>query len=194
MSNIAPAKATYEDLLALPEGTYAELDDGVIVQFHSPLPRHNYVQRTLGRFVGGPFQDDDDLGGPGGWWILTEVDVEFDRFNAKRPDIAGWKKERLSAPWDIRPITVVPDWICEILSPSTSNNDRKQKPWLYSRYGVKHYWIIDPEECLIEVFELQDGKWIWLSTWGRDDHEARIPPFEAIRLDIERLFPPLPKV
>ena len=61
--------ATYEDLLALPEGVRAEVLAGEVVSAPSPLPKHNRIARVLGSVIGGPFDDDDGRGGPGGWWI-----------------------------------------------------------------------------------------------------------------------------
>src|SRR5690349_16010734 len=112
--------ATYADLLSLPDDTRAEIIAGTIMTMPAPLPRHSRVQRVLSRLVGGPFDDDDGAGGPGGWWILLEVDVELDVHDVVRPDLFGWRRERLADPWDTRPIAVSPDWICEVLSPSTT--------------------------------------------------------------------------
>ena len=60
------------------------------------LPKHSKAQRALGRFVGGPFDDDDGRGGPGGWWIFVEVDVALSVHDIVRPDLAGWRRERLA--------------------------------------------------------------------------------------------------
>ncbi len=96
-----PAKkhASYDDLLALSEDVRAEILSGEIVSTPGPLPEHGWVQRTVGRFIGGPFGDDDDYGGPGGWWILPEVDIQFSEHDIVRPDLSGWLRERLPSPW-----------------------------------------------------------------------------------------------
>ena len=73
--NVARKLATYDDLLALPEGVKAEILSGSLVVMPSPRPGHANVQGALRRFVGGPFHDDDGFGGPGGWWIFADVDV-----------------------------------------------------------------------------------------------------------------------
>ena len=112
-----PKLATYADLLAMPEDVRAEVFAGEIVTTPASLPRHSKVQRALSRFVGGPFDDDDGRGGPGGWWIFVEVDVELGPHDVVRPDLAGWRRERLPNPGKARPITVAPDWVCEVLSP-----------------------------------------------------------------------------
>ena len=120
MAPPGPKLATYADLLALPDDVRAEVLAGEIVVSPSPSARHATVQRTVSRFVGGPFHDDDGRGGPGGSWILVEVDVALGRHDIVRPDISGWRRERLPRPAAKRPIEVVPDWVCEVLSPSNA--------------------------------------------------------------------------
>ncbi len=185
--------ATYEDLLALPEDVHAEVIDGVIVTPPAPLPRHGLAQRALGRYIGGPFHDDDGRGGPGGWWILPEVDIRFEAHQILRPDLAGWKRERLPHPWDLRPIEVVPDWVCEVLSPSNQSSDRVKKRNIYAAHRVAFYWIVDPAERTLEALRLDaDGKH-WIEEGVFDDTAvARVAPFDAIELDVARLFPPIP--
>ena len=190
MADPARKLATYDDLLALPEGVKAEVIRGAVVTVPAPLPRHSKVQRSLSRFVGGPFDDDDGHGGPGGWWILLEVDVRFDRHDVVRPDLAGWRRERLRAPWDVRPIDVVPDWICEVISPSNGRHDRITKARLYAEYGVPALWLADPDQRVLEALVLRDGVWVEAGRFG-DGDVVRIPPFEAVELDVGRLFPPL---
>jgi Uma2 family endonuclease len=187
---VDPARkiATLADLLALGDGARAELIAGAIVTLPPPLPEHGRAQRALGRFVGGPFDDDDGRGGPGGWWILPEVDVDLGG-DVVRPDVSGWRRERLPSPWGQRPIGVAPDWIAEVLSPSNERHDRVAKAELYARAGVVHYWIVDPGEKLLEVFQARDGKWLRLAAYDAGS-VARIPPFDAIELEVARLFPP----
>ena len=181
--------ATYEDLLALPEEERAEVFAGEIITQPSPLPRHNRVTRAVGSFVGRPFDDDHGHGGPGGWWIIPDVDVRLSKHEIVRPDMAGWRRERLAQPWEQRPIDVVPDWVCEVLSPSNAKHDRVRKANLYAASHVAFYWIIDVDERIVEAFQLRDGGWFRLGAWGDGDSVA-VPPFDAITLDIGRLFPP----
>ncbi|MCL2723136.1 MAG: Uma2 family endonuclease [Polyangiaceae bacterium] len=186
---IESGQATYEDLFALGEDARVELLDGNIVALPPLLPEHGLAQSALGSFVGRPFHHDDGRGGPGGWWILPEVDIQLTPHDVVRPDMAGWKRERLPSPWGQRPIRVVPDWICEVLSPSNERHDRFVKMRLYAHAGVAFYWIINPAERLLEAFELHEGRWLQLGTWD-DEAVARIPPFELIELEVGRLFPP----
>lgn len=180
---------TYEDLFDLPDGMHAEIVHGALIVHPSPLPRHGRAQGALSRAVGGPFDADDGRGGPGGWWILPEVDVRLDRHLIVRPDLAGWRRERLPSPWDTRPIDVVPDWVCEILSPSNPAHDRVTKKREYARFGVPFYWIIDPHARTLEAHALRDGVWVDAGTFD-DTGVGRIAPFEAVELEVGLLFPP----
>jgi len=181
--------ATYADLLALPQDTQAEVLGGDVVLSPAPLPRHSKAQGSARRFIGGPFDDDDGHGGPGGWWIFVEVDVTLTPHDIVRPDLAGWRRDRLSHPGRVRPIDVVPDWVCEVLSPSTAARDRIVKRRLYAQAGIPFYWLIDPELRALEALALRDGVWVELGVFD-EAATARIAPFEAIELDIGRLFLP----
>lgn len=178
--------ATYDDLLQFPEDVRAEVLAGEVVVTPSPLPRHSSIQRAAGRFLGGPFDDDD---GPGGWWIFVEVDVRFGPHDIVRPDLAGWRRERLPKPGKVRPIDVAPDWICEIISPSTAAIDRVKKRQLYARGGVPFYWMIDPDARVLEALTLRDQTWTEVGVYD-DSAVARIAPFDAIELEVGRLFLP----
>ncbi len=184
-------KAVYADLLALPEDVRAELVDGRIVVMPSVLPEHSCVQRAACVFIGKPFDDDDGHGGPGGWWVLPEVDVQLTEHRVVRPDVVGWKRERLPSPWGQRPMVVVPDWICEVLSPSNPAHDRVWKRRAYAACGVEHYWIVDPAARTLEALRLDREAGQWLETGAYDDDSvARIAPFGAVELSVRRFFPP----
>lgn len=181
--------ATYADLLALPEDARAEVLGGEVIVSPAPLPRHAKIQGAARRFLGGPFDDDDGHGGPGGWWIFPEVDIELGPHDIVRPDLSGWRRERLPKPGMVRPIKVPPDWICEVLSPSTAPRDRVTKRRLYAQAGVSFYWLIDPELRALEALALREGLWVELGVYD-DSSTARIPPFDAIELEVGRLFLP----
>lgn len=187
--SLPPKLAMYADLLALPGDLRAEVLSGQIVTTPAPLPRHSHVQGSARHFIGGPFQDDDGRGGPGGWWIFVEVDIALGPHDIVRPDLAGWRRERLQRPGSLRPIEVAPDWTCEVLSPATAARDRVHKRHLYARAGVPHYCLIDPEARVLDALALRDGAWLEAGVYG-DESTARIPPFEAIELEVGRLFLP----
>ena len=136
LMSVAPRLATYDDLLALPGDVRAEVIAGQIVMQPSPLPRHSRISGAIRARVGVPFDDDDGFGGPGGWWIFQEVDVRFSAHDIVRPDLSGWQRTRLADPWEVRPIDVRPDWVCEILSPSNRAHDRVTKRDLYRAHEI----------------------------------------------------------
>lgn len=185
----APRRPTYQDLLRLPDDVRAEIIDAQIVALPTPRPRHSKPQRALGSFIGKPFDDDDGFGGPGGWWIFVEVDVQLGE-HVVRPDLSGWRRERLPEP-DQRPITLAPDWICEILSESNEAHDRVTKRRLYAEQGVAYYWIVDPEARTLEALRLEAGRWVDAGSFDETE-TARVAPFEAVELPIGRLFLPRP--
>ena len=181
--------ATYDDLLRLPDDVRGEVLAGHVITAPAPLPKHSKAQGALRSFVGRPYDDDDGHGGPGGWWIFVEVDVQFGDHDIVRPDLAGWRRERLTDPGERRPIDVSPDWVCEVLSPSTAARDRVTKRALYAQHGVRHYWIVDVDARTLESFELVDGRWVLAGSYD-DTTTARIAPFDGVELSVDRLFLP----
>lgn len=190
MSTPPKKLAVYADLFALPDDVRAEILGGQIITSPSPLPRHGRTQRSIGRYIGGPYDDDDGNGGPGGWWILMEADLQLSTHDVVRPDLCGYRRERLRNPGDMRPLTVVPDWICEVLSPSTTAHDRVTKRALYAKSGVTHYWMVDTEARVLEAFTLVNGEWMLKGSYD-DSARARIEPFGEVELPVGRLFMPV---
>jgi Uma2 family endonuclease len=183
--------ATFADLAALGDDSRAEILDGVLVTPPPPLPEHGRVQCSMGAFIGKPFDHDDGRGGPGGWWILTEVDVQLAEHQIVRPDVTGWRRVRLAWPWGQQPVLVVPDWVCEIVSPTRPADDRVRKRRLYAQHGVAFYWIVDPSARTLEALRLDPDLQEWREIGAYDDEStARIAPFEAVELEVGRLFPP----
>ena len=179
----------WADLEALPEGSRAEVIDGALVVPPRPDPVHAVVQTGVTFAIGGPFEKLHGKGGPGGWWILPEVNVLLAGDQIVHPDVAGWRRERLPHPGHLRPIEVRPDWVCEILSPSNARHDRVTKRRLYAAHGIPHYWLIDPESRTLEVLALDDGAWREVGVFS-DGDRLGLPPFDVVVLDVEGLLPP----
>lgn len=187
MSDPASKLATYEDLFDLPEDARVEIIAGQIEMLPSARFEHGNVGGRLFSDVETPYGR--GRGGPGEWWITQEFDVRFDRHNVVRPDLVGWRRERMPTPPSLPPADVRPDWICEVLSPSNEKHDRHTKKALYARFGVPHYWIVDPQARILEAFALQEsGLWLSLGSYS-DGDKARIEPFEAIELDLDGILP-----
>ena len=171
----------YEALEALPEGVNGEIIAGQLYAFPRPAARHGFVASSLGGDLFNPFSR--GRGGPGGWWIIVEPEVHFVRdVELSIPDLAGWHRERMPDLPDDHRFQVVPDWVCEILSPSTASHDRETKMPLYARYGVGHAWVIDPKAGRLEAFELVDGTWRDIGAFD-GDAPIRVAPFDAIEIE-----------
>ncbi len=178
--------ALYDRLLALPEGLTGEILNGQLHTQPRPSGPHARAESVLQIELGGPF--DRGKGGPGGWWILVEPEIHFIRdTEVCVPDLAGWRRERMSAiPRDQR-FEIVPDWVCEILSPSTESKDRQVKMPLYARYGVSFAWLIDPVAQTLEAYCLERDDWIPIGHW-QGDQRIEVRPFERVPLDLAGLW------
>jgi Uma2 family endonuclease len=181
------AKPTlYQQLEALPEGLTGEILNGQLHTQPRPSWPHAYVSGRLNRTIGRRFDDGDD--GPGGWWIIAEPEIHFVLdCEVAVPDLAGWRRERMPIPPQGHKVEVVPDWVCEILSPSTASKDREIKLPLYARHGVQYAWLIDPKARTLEAFALEGGAWQGIGRFAGADRTA-VPPFEAVALDLEGLW------
>jgi Uma2 family endonuclease len=194
MSESAPRrKATYEDILAAPEHLVAEILDGELKLSPRPAAPHAEATSVLGMDIGAAFHR--GRGGPGGWIILDEPELHFDD-DVLVPDLAGWRRERLPHVGDAKFFTLAPDWACEVLSPSTQLIDRRTKMRIYAERGVPFLWLVDPLVRSLEVYVLDGASYRAQGTYGENER-VRVPPFEALELELEALWPntvtPLPE-
>jgi Uma2 family endonuclease len=178
-------KATYADLEAVPEHLVAEIIDGELMTHPRPSPRHGGTANALGNELSGPFQK--GIAGPGGWVFFVESEVKFGD-DILVPDIAGWRRERLTTYPEKNYFTISPDWVCEILSGSTEKRDRTLKMRIYGDAGIPHMWLIDPRLQILEAFENDKGRWTKIGDWNSDD-QVRAPPFDAISFSLADLWP-----
>ena len=176
--------ATYDDLLQLPDHLVAEIVGGELYASPRPAPRHAAASSGLGGTLHGPF--DRGRGGPGGWRILFEPELHLGA-DVLVPDLAGWSRGRMPALPDEAYFSMAPDWICEVLSPSTASLDRVKKLTVYARERVPHAWLVDAIAQTLEVLWLDNGRWTILSTWARAD-VVRAEPFDALDLDLTLLW------
>ena len=183
--------ATYADLEALPENVVGELIEGVLYVSPRPAAPHTMAATQLASELVGPFNR--GRGGPGGWIILFEPELHLGK-DALVPDLAGWRQERMPEPLRTTAFTLAPDWVCEVLSPSTAALDRSVKLRVYAREGVQHVWLLDPELRTLEVFRLDKGRYTLLVT-HTGKARVRAEPFEALELELVYLWgekPPVP--
>jgi Uma2 family endonuclease len=178
---------TLADLDALPPGIVGEIIEGVLYTMTKPRVRHQRTSLGIGGDLRGPF--DLGRGGPGGWWIVTEPGIELPNETKEiSPDVAGWRRERIpELPID-DPLCVVPDWICEILSPRTRRHDLLVKMPYYARVGVAYAWMVDLEARVLIAHRLESGAWRTIGTYS-DETEARIEPFDVVPLNIASWWP-----
>lgn len=182
--------ATYQDLVDLPPLYVAEIVSGDLWASPQPAARHCKISTGLGVLLGGPFEYGPD--GPGGWTFVDEPELHFGS-DVLVPDLAAWRRERLPPrvfkdAW----FEIPPDWLCEILSPSTAKLDLNRKLPLYARVGVSCAWVIDPPEKTVKVLEARKGAWIQRATFS-GNAIVRAPPFDAVELDLGRVWPPDPE-
>lgn len=184
MNQAALKLATYEDLFDLPENLVGEIIAGRLITHPRPAPRHAQAYSSLGVEIGAPFGR--GRGGPGDWWIIDKPELHIGG-NILVPDLAGWRRERMPKLPETAWFETVPDWVCEILSPSTARVDQAEKMPLYAGMGVNHLWLVDPDRRLLEAYENQNHRWLLLQTVA-DTASVRIPPFEAVVWELAALW------
>lgn len=114
---------------------------------------------------------------------MPEPGIELHGSPEFSPDIAGWRRERLPELPADEPIRVAPDWVCEVLSPSTRGYDLIKKRPFHARGGVSWLWYVDVEARSISVSQLRDGAWVELAVHGEDER-IRLQPFPEVELEL----------
>jgi Uma2 family endonuclease len=180
----ARRQATYEDLLKVPDILIAEIVDGELVTSPRPAFPHAQVTSAVNQDLGPFSRRPGSSGGPGGWWILFEPELHLGA-DILVPDLAGWRRERMPVLADEPYSELAPDWICEVVSPSTARVDRVRKMPTYARERVSHLWLIHPGLQTLEVYRLEGQQWVVASSHVGAD-SVRAEPFEAVELDMSR--------
>jgi len=184
MADPARRNATYDDLLRVPDELVAEIVGGELITSPRPGAAHGVAASATGGSLVPPFQFGE--GGPGGWWILPEPEIHVGD-DVLVPDFAGWRRERMPSVPSGPYMSQAPNWVCEILSPSTARLDRVRKLPIYANWKVSHAWLIDPEARTLEVFRLETGHWLLLGAHA-DASRVRAEPFDAVEIDLFRLW------
>ncbi len=176
--------ATYQNVLDTPPHMVAEVVAGTLHTQPRPAKRHAWASSGMGMKIGPPFNYGD--GGPGGWLILFEPELHLGE-DIVVPDIAGWRRETMVEDMEGAYFTQAPDWVCEVLSPSTRRFDQGEKRGVYARERVSHLWFVDPDARTLEALELRNGLWVLLATL-MDDALISLPPFDAISFPLNALW------
>jgi Uma2 family endonuclease len=183
-----PRAATYADIEALPPNMVGEIIFGVLHAHPRPTPRHGVAASELQAELVLPFGR--GRGGPGGWIFIVEPELHLGP-HVVVPDIGGWRRERLTPFPETPYIETPPDWLCEVLSPSTQQIDRTDKLSVYASDGVDYCWYVDPIAKTLEVLALTGDKWL-LAAAFKDDDPVCAPPFEAHSFALDVLWVPGP--
>lgn len=186
MQRIQPEKATRDLLNTVPSNMVGEVIDGVLYTWPRPRLRHATAVARISSQLEPAFGR--GVGGPGGWVIVQEPGLELERAAEIVPDLAGWRVERLQNHGLDDAIKVVPDWVCEVLSPTTRRHDLSVKKPLYAASGVSWLWLVDPRDREVTAFRLNaERRWVDLGTWS-DLDRARIEPFDGLEFDLACLW------
>jgi Uma2 family endonuclease len=183
MDGLVKRNATYADLDGVPDNKVAELIDGNLYIHSRPRVAH---ARAISRLMGELSPADRDR--KKGWVILQEVEIWMTkrRTTVLVPDLAGWRRERMPAPPNVQTIEMLPDWVCEGLSPSTARHDKGRKLEVYAKNKIPHVWYVDPTFKTVEILAFARGSYRIAQIVGGDDR-GTYPPFTH-EIDLSALW------
>lgn len=184
----ARALATSQQLLTW-SGAPAEIIGGELIERAAPSPQHGSAQFALSGLLFSPFGSSRGPGGPGEWWLMTDVEIEYEAHEVFRHDHVGFRRDRHPERPAGRPVKERPDWVCEILSASNASNDTVRKLRTLQRAGVPHYWLIDPERLTLTVLRWTSEGYLE-ALLATADETVRAEPFDAIELPLVEIFGP----
>ncbi|CCE24936.1 Uma2 family endonuclease [Methylotuvimicrobium alcaliphilum] len=184
MANTALKLPSYDDILALPENLVGEIINGRLEVQPRPAPKHALTCSSLGIEIGSLFHGRH--GGSTGWWILDEPELHIGG-HVLVSDLAGWRKQRMPQLPETAWFEMVPDWVCEVLSPATAKIDRSEKMPIYAGLGVFYCWLIDPMLHTLETYRLQEGHWL-LQQSLKDDDQVSADPFAEHSFSLSHLW------
>jgi len=173
---------TYEDYACLPDdGKTYEILEGELQVTPAPRPKHQDVSRNLGRAL-----DQYVCHHNAGKMYYSPIDIVADPHNIVQPDIIFISADRLDIIGE-KNVQGMPDLIIEILSPSTGRKDRILKLRVYASHGLKHYWIVDPDEQTLEALELEGQSFkVTTALTGEATFEPTL--FPGLRIDLSKVW------
>jgi Uma2 family endonuclease len=185
MSIVSTTKMTARQFLELgedPPGVRLELVNGEVAVSPSPIPRHSYTvvqliallayhvkMKRLGR-------------------IYDDVDTIFGEHDVRRPDIIFFSTKRLHLIGE-KAMEGPPDLCIEVVSPSSTRVDRRDKSRQYAKAGVKYYWIVDPKRLTIEGYRRVRGSYKLVGQ-AKGNETITLPPFEDLEIPLGELWQP----
>ena len=178
----AATKMTYDQYCLLPEDlNQYELFDGELVMTPSPNTRHQRIVRQLYAELRAHV-----LKHSLGELFVAPLDTIFDQYNVLQPDILCVSQERVAEVVKER-IEGAPDLVVEVLSPSTFHKDLRRKMHVYSQFGVREYWIVDPEEQTIELYQ-RVGEKLQLARRFASPETFQSPLLPGFELEVRSMF------
>lgn len=189
MSEPAKRRATLKDVLPLVHDEQpVELVDGEIVRKALPTPEHGAAQAKLAAVLDPYHRKPGGPRGPGGWWLMTEVDVVYPRSGELyRHDAVGYRRDAHPERPKGFPVEARPDWACEILSGSTARTDTVKKQRTLHAHGVPYYWLLDPERKTLSVLGHRPDGYVVLLTAGPGE-TVHAEPFDGIPIELDELL------
>ena len=172
-------RISYADLERAPEdGRRYELYDGEVFVVPAPISRHQLVQHRIAEMLVNYAKE------RGGFAVPSPIDIVFSDYDVLQPDVVYFSPDRAHLVDLDRVIRHPPDLCAEVLSPSTEATDRGKKMQMFARYGVGEYWIVDARGGTIEVYELEEGRYVLrLTASGEDVVTSRTLPGSPFRAD-----------
>jgi Uma2 family endonuclease len=189
MANAPKGKPTYADYERMrDEGHAVEWIGGEIVEKAMPSPEHGSAQGKVVELLGPFNRRSGGPRGPGGWWLMTEVEVRY-AINGEvyRHDVLGFRRDVHPARPTGMPVVARPDWVCEILSSSNARRDIVTKQRTLHANAVPYYWLLDPEREVLTVLRWSQPAYHQLLT-AEIGEVVRAEPFDAIEISITELF------
>lgn len=174
---------------AQPDSVVAEIARGAYAMSPRPRVRHRATQGRLFAALAGSGGAAEGEGRED-WMFVIEPEIRsLETFSRLAPDVTGWRRSTTGWPdLDATPVSLIPDWVAEVLSPGTESFDRGPKKDAYGQMGVGWLWLLDPDRRTVETFSNVRSKMIAGPVFGASGHISA-PPFEGLRLPLDSLFP-----
>jgi len=174
-------RLTYEDYLNTPDDKRYELIDGELLLIPSPISYHQWISKNIAYEI-------EKFARETGAGMLFDApcDVFLDNENVLQPDLLFISKERACV-IGRRNIQGAPDLVVEILSESTAYNDLMKKKRLYAKFGVREYWIVDPDGKTVEIRSLKNRAFVLDKTFCEKD-DLVSPLFPCLRIKLSTVF------
>jgi Uma2 family endonuclease len=174
-------KYTYEDYLKTPDDQRYELIEGELIMVPAPIPYHQKISREL-EFELLKYVNENDLGEV----FYAPCDVVLSDENVVQPDILFISKDRLNIIGE-KNIQGPPDFTVEIISESSAYRDMVQKKRLYGSFGVKEFWIVIPEEGIVEVYTLTEKEYSLFKKYKKNDIlESQL--LKGLKIELKKIF------